>query len=232
MYCEFRKTTLGWEQMKRTYESPLRAEQADRTREKLVLAGIDIVADAGSEELTIRRVAARAQVSVPTAYRHFPDPDKLLDAMAVWVNERLVGAGIPEDADDFASWVQHVYRAFEANDRLVRAQLNSPAGRALRAKHHKGRWLKIRETMERSFPTLTPVTRHRLTALVQLLANINAWISLHDNWGLSGADAGNISSWAVEVLFAEVRRHPNALDFGANEPTSSRSKAGLRRGPG
>jgi hypothetical protein len=96
----------------RSYESPLRAEQMDRAREKLIEA-VDIVAEAGGEELTVRLVAARAGVSVPTAYRHFPHRDAILDAMALWVNARVMGPGVPTTPEGVPVWARHIYTNFE-----------------------------------------------------------------------------------------------------------------------
>jgi AcrR family transcriptional regulator len=202
----------------RGYESPLRAEQVDRTRDKLIEAGIDLVADAGGEELTVRRVAARAGVSVPTAYRYFPDREALLERMADWINRRMAGPGVPERAEDVPGWIRLVYRNFEANDRLMRAQISTPAGRLLRARNQRARLPRLKEMVGRSFPEASAVTQHRLTAMLQIIVNVPAWLSLHDNWGMDGTEAGQLTGWALETLFNEVRRHPGALDF---EPSAA-----------
>jgi AcrR family transcriptional regulator len=184
-----------------------------RTREKLIEAGVDLVTEAGGEELTVRLVAARARVSVPTAYRHFPDREALFEAMAAWIAARIAGPNIPTTADDVPAWTRYIYASFEANDRLMRAQLSTPAGRLLRAKHQQARISKLLEMTKRSFPSATAVTQHRLTALIQILVTLPTWVSLHDNWSMSGVEAGETTAWAIETLLAEVRRSPSALDF-------------------
>jgi AcrR family transcriptional regulator len=216
----------------RSYASPLRAEQMDRTREKLIQAGIDIVADAGGEELTVRLVAARAGVSVPTAYRHFPDREALVDAMALWINTRVAGPSVPTTADGVPAWVRHIYANFENNDRLMRAQLSTPAGRQLRAKNQKARLGMLGAMTKQSFPSATPVAQHRLTAIIQLLVNVPAWVSLHDNWGMNGVESGALTGWAIETLLAEVRRNPTGLDFELPAPLEAAPSApAARRAP-
>jgi AcrR family transcriptional regulator len=214
----------------RSYESPLRVEQADRTREKLIQAGVELVVEAGGEELTVRRVAARARVSVPTAYRYFTDRDALLGAMAEWIDAQIRGpSGLPRTADEIPRWVRLVYERFEQHDRLMRAQLSTPAGRVLRARNQNARMPELREMMERSFPAASPTTQHRLTAILQVLVNLPAWLSLHDAWGLSGVDAGRLMAWALETVSAEIRRNPNALDFevpAASPPPADRKGRG------
>jgi AcrR family transcriptional regulator len=198
----------------------------DRTRAKLIEAGVDLVADAGGDELTVRRVAARAGVSVPTAYRHFPDRDALLEAMAVWIDARISGPHVPETADGLPAWMRHIYEGFDANDRFMRAQLSTPAGRALRARNQKARNPKLAEMVKRSFPAATAATLRRLTALIQLLGNVPAWVSLHDNWGMDGTEAGRVTEWAIETLLAEARRRPTALDFELPAPPAPKRRRG------
>lgn len=212
---------------RRPYESPLRTEQMDRTREKLIQAGVDIVTEAGGEELTLRRVAARAAVSVPTAYRYFQDRDALLEDMAQWIHARVGGPTIPPNTDGIAAWVQRIYEGLETNDRLMRASLSTPAGRVLRAKGQAARRPKLLAMVKRSFPSSTVATQRRLTALFQLLVNTPAWVALHDHWGMSGVEAGKMTGWAMETLLAEVRRHPTALDFeqAAEAPAAAHSPA-------
>jgi AcrR family transcriptional regulator len=190
----------------------------DRTREKLIEAGIDIVTEPGAEELTVRRVAARAEVSVPTAYRYFPDRDALYAAMALWINAQIAGPSVPTTAEGVPAWARQIYERFERNDRLMRAQLNTPAGRALRAKNQKARYPQLLEMTRRTFSSQSAVAQKRLTALIQLLVNVPAWVALHDNWGMSGPEAGEVTAWAIECLLAEARRHPRALDFELPAP--------------
>jgi AcrR family transcriptional regulator len=190
----------------------------NRTREKLIEAGVDIVTEAGGDELTVRLVATRARISVPTAYRYFPDRDALFEGIAAWIAARIAGPNIPTAADDMPAWTRYIYASFDANDRLMRAQLSTPAGRLLRAKHQKARIAKLLEMTKRSFPSATAATQHRLTALIQILVTLPAWVSLHDNWGMSGVEAGETTAWAIETLLAEVRRHPSALEFELPAP--------------
>ena len=87
----------------RPYESPLRAEQMEQTRLRILRAVTDVLADPAAEEVTIPLVARRARVSLRTVYRYFPTRETLFDAWAVRVltNElRRNPASIEEDDDD------------------------------------------------------------------------------------------------------------------------------------
>lgn len=58
--------------------APLLSPARAATRQKLVAAAIDLATDGGYDAVTIRTVAARAEVSVPTAYQHVSSKDQLL----------------------------------------------------------------------------------------------------------------------------------------------------------
>jgi len=192
----------------------------DRTREKLIEAAVDLVAHS-EEELTIRRVAAHANVSVPTAYRYFPDREELLKELAAWINARIAGAKVPENLEEAAAWVEHIYRAFEQNDKFMRAQLNTPEGRAIRERNRKSRNVMLRSMVAASFPSASETTTRRLGALIQLLVTVPGWVSLHDNWGMSGDEAGRVTAWAVTTLVDKLRSDLTTLEFDTAAPAAT-----------
>ncbi len=87
----------------RPYESPLRAEQLEQTRLRILEAMADALADEEVEEVTVPLVAMRARVSVRTVYRHFPTKEALFDAFGEWAEEhlRLTLLSYPETLDEF-----------------------------------------------------------------------------------------------------------------------------------
>jgi AcrR family transcriptional regulator len=69
----------------RAYESPLRAEQMEETRRRILRAVTEALADPTTAEVTIPLVARRARVSLRTVYRHFRTREALFDAWAARV---------------------------------------------------------------------------------------------------------------------------------------------------
>jgi hypothetical protein len=53
---------------------------------------------------------------------------------------------------------------------------------------------------------LTPAEARRLVATVQVLWSTRAWLTLHDNWGMDGKEAGAAAQWAIATLLDEARR--------------------------
>ena len=115
----------------RPYESPLRAEQLEQTRLRILEATADVLADEEVEEVTVPLVAMRARVSVRTVYRHFPTKEALFDAFGEWGEEhlRLAVLSYPETLDEIREMapraISRVRRACAAN---ARAPIEARAG--------------------------------------------------------------------------------------------------------
>jgi AcrR family transcriptional regulator len=71
---------------RRRYDSPLRRQRAAETKERIVLAGAELLHGFpiwNWHALTVRAVAERAGVNERTVYRHFPNERALRDAVLV-----------------------------------------------------------------------------------------------------------------------------------------------------
>ena len=78
------------------------------TREAILKAAREVLAQDGKEGLSVAQVAQRAGVNRGTAYQHFKTREELIEATAVWVSEKLYHAtfGDPEVAPDQA--IEHI----------------------------------------------------------------------------------------------------------------------------
>jgi AcrR family transcriptional regulator len=202
----------------RTYESPLRAEQIEQTRRRIVQAMVDVLADEAVDEVTVPIVAMRARVSVRTVYRHFPTKEALFDAFGEWAEEnlRLVVHSYPETLEGVREMAPELYRMYDERETLVRALL-SKRGQEIRART-RGRRLK---TFEKALQELTrdlePAERRRVLAVVYLLVSAPAWQAMRDQWNLTGDEAGKAAAWAVRVLTDELRRNPASIKEGDDD---------------
>ncbi len=197
---------------RRQYRSVLRADQMERTRELLLETAARMLSTGGAEALSIRAVAEEAQVSAPTAYRYFPSQDALLDALAKWINDRIGFMAYPESLEAAAPFVAELYRGFDREEMLIRAQINSPAGSELRRRGQRERAGTIRGIIDRSCPALDDESRRRLTALTHLLISAGTWQTLRDRSGLTGAEAGELCGWTIRVVARELLRNPRSME--------------------
>jgi AcrR family transcriptional regulator len=81
-----------------------RKRDPEGTREAILEAAREVLAQDGKEGLSVAQVAQRAGVNRGTAYQHFQTREQLIEATATWVSEKLYEAsfGDPEVRDDKA----------------------------------------------------------------------------------------------------------------------------------
>jgi AcrR family transcriptional regulator len=103
----------------RPYDMTLRAKRAAETNERIVRATETLLLEGPLAEVTLKAIAAGAQVTVQTVLRHMGSRDGCLEAVAERLGERVAeqrGASAPGDVDGaIAGLVDH----YEADGRLV-----------------------------------------------------------------------------------------------------------------
>src|SRR5436305_14639358 len=112
----------------RKYGSPLRAQQAEETRERILDATGRVMAE-GLAFVSIPQVAREAGVSVPTVYRHFATKNELLAAVYPYLDRRA-GDGtlsIPTTIAELRPSVLEPVGHLDARDDLARAAMASPS---------------------------------------------------------------------------------------------------------
>lgn len=194
-----------------TYSSPLRAEQKERTHERILEAAAEQLLEEGIEELSLPRAAKRARVSVPTVYRHFPTKEALIRELTDWADRRLKLSEVPESVDEFTEWVPQLFAHWDEDEALIRARLLSRAHRQVHRDIGHRRDEAIENAMEDVTAQLDPLDARRACALVRLLVSGAAWERMRDGWDLTGEQAGEALAWAISVLVAELRRNPNSI---------------------
>jgi AcrR family transcriptional regulator len=196
-----------------TYTSPLRAEQMEQTRLRILHATTELLADPMGEEITVPLVARRARVSLRTVYRYFTTREALFDAWAEWadVTFPIHFHSYPESADRLPEFAVELYRSYDASEPLVTALLNSKAARAVRERTRRRRQPAFKRAMNELTEELDPKERARAIAVVYLLVSAPGWQAMRDQWGLDGVEAGKAAAWAVRVLTEELRRNPVSI---------------------
>jgi AcrR family transcriptional regulator len=198
-----RSVATGGEK-KRVYESPLRADQVEQTRVRILEAVAQLLAADPAGELTIPLVARHARVSARTVYRHFPTKEAMLDQFAAWVDSQLGMVEPPASPDAVPDFARRLYRSFDEHEPLIRAALLSRAGRELqrevRARGRQSRYRALEEALEPLIAGLGSAERRRVLAIVFMLHSAPAWQALREYWGLDGDDAARAVAWALDVL--------------------------------
>lgn len=184
------------------YRSPLRREQKQQTRERILEGAIRTLAT-GVAELSIPAVARRAKVSVPTVYRHFPNKRALLAAVAAHV-ERKSGSGEvpnPRDPEALAASAHELFRRLDALGPATRAAMASRLGvRMRRESMMQGRRALVAQALEPAARGRSDEDRERLTNVVLVLWSSAALHAFKDYLGLSAEQAADHVAWAIRTL--------------------------------
>jgi len=186
----------------RTYSSPVRAEQAEQTRNRIVQAAVDLLAAGDAGDLSMPDVAERAGVSVRTVYRSFATRDELLDGVIEWVNAHLEerAGPPPEVRADYEAGTAEVIRAVFDIEPLYRALFATAAGRASHRRTAAGRREALRRAYAAEMAELDDAAAERLGALLHLVASSPGSMFMKDYWDLSPEDIGRAMQWAIRVL--------------------------------
>ena len=103
-----------------------RKRDPERTREAILEAAREVLAQDGKEGLSVAQVAQRAGVNRGTAYQHFQTREQLIEATAAWVSDKLYRAvfgdpAVPHEGRSKAVDIEAV------NDHLAEFAMENPA---------------------------------------------------------------------------------------------------------
>lgn len=186
----------------RAYSSPLRAEQAEQTRARIVQAAVDLLAEGDADDLSMADVAERAGVSVRTVYRSFATRDDLLDGVIEWLSERiLTRAGPPPDSrDSYVGLTPDVVRAVFEIEPLYRALYATRAGRESHRRTKGQRRVDVRGAFAEELATVGDDAARRFSAVLHLVSSSQGALFMKDYWDLDPEDVGRALQWAIAAL--------------------------------
>lgn len=189
---------------KRRYDSPVRREQANATRRRIVEAACDLLAEGSSirdwQGLTVRAVADKAGVSERTVFRHFENERGLRDAVMRRLEEQA-GVDLGQlEADDIPRVVARAIEAIAAHPLPPKAPLDPTLSDASRRQHAA------------LVSALAPHTegwseRDRTVAagVLDVLWGVATYERLAVDWDLSAADASAGAAWVAALVVEAVQ---------------------------
>lgn len=193
----------------RSYHSPLREEQVRLTRDRILDALTELLADRRPDDITTREIAERAGVSQPTVYRYFPDRTALLDGITERINELAAeseGGGYAlESIDEIGPRIEWLFATSDTIPVEMRAEalLNADPRRfGDDTRRHSEEMLSV---VTAEFPELDGRQHLQLAGLLRCLGSSQAWLRMREEFGVPGAEAGPLMRWAVDTLVRAVR---------------------------
>ena len=194
---------------RRSYHSPLREEQLRQTRDQILDALTELLADRRADEITTREIAACAGVSQPTVYRHFPDRTALLAGITARINELATesdeGGYALDSIDEVGARIEWLFTISDTIPVEMRAEalLNADPRRfGDDTRRHSEEMLGV---VAAEFPDLDERQHLQIAGLLRLLGSSQAWLRMREEFGVPGVEAGPLMRWAVETLVRSVQ---------------------------
>jgi AcrR family transcriptional regulator len=188
----------------------LRDEYAAQTRQRIVGAFVESLADEAADDVSMAAIAKRANVAERTIYRHFKTRAELLTEAGEWIEANVFGYVPFTSPDELPGIFRKLCRSFDRHPHLARAIALTRAGRTMRAGFRRRLIDQHREAMAPLTRHLKPKEVRQAQALATYLNNVLAWSALREDFGMSGAEIADAIEWALTTLLKDVRRRDAA----------------------
>lgn len=189
------------------YEAIGRSRQKQRTRQALVHAARELVAD--GLDPSVEQAAERAGIARTTAYRYFKNQRSLLlAAHPETATTTLLPPAPPADAAErldvvIERFLRLVIDTEPAQRTMLRLSLDPDPARHGTLPLRQGRGIGwISEALEPLSARLTEEERHRLVLAIRSATGIEALVWLTDIGGLSRSEAAASMRWSAQALLS------------------------------
>jgi AcrR family transcriptional regulator len=193
------------------YEASGRTRQKARTRDALLRAAQDCIADGRAP--TVEAVADRSGVSRTTAYRYFPSQHALLRAAHP---ETVTTSMLQDDSSSepdarldqvIAAFTEMVLRTEEQQRTMLRLSLQRAPASALPLRQGRAiGW--IEEALLPLRGTLDDQALRNLVLAIRSATGIEALVWLTDVAGLDRGDARELMRWTAQALLQAAASNP------------------------
>jgi len=202
----------------------IRDRQRAVTRDAIRDAAIEVASETGFAAMTMERVAEQAGVSPSTVYRYFADRGDLLKAILEWTYEQHTQIPPLTGVDDIAPFQEQFMTDLDGMRGLFRALVVSRVGQS-------ETWTGREQRLDMWRELLAEVTDHldeeeaRLgQAVIVYLTGGLPWLTMADESGLDGAQAGRAVGWAIRTLIADLRTRNNTAAAQEGRPAKGTRK--------
>lgn len=192
---------------RRPYRSPLRARQAEDTRDLILKALGEQILGSRPGEFSLPEVAERAGVSVRTLYRHFGSREHLMEALEAYAVARVTPTP-PTTLAELVDLPPVLFATFDAHAPWVVAMVRAGPGSAIRAAGRPGRIALFKALTAPAVEHLAEAEAEAVQALVKHLVSAETWLAMRDDFGVDGPTAGRAVSRTLRALFARIQENP------------------------
>lgn len=192
---------------RRSYSSDVRAAQKDRTRHRILDTLAEQMAHGTFDSLSMEHIAEAAGIGPATLYRYFPNREALLDGLVEHFDDVMGVMGrtqSPRSPEDVVQVIEQAFPAFDKHPALVKAFLISQLGSSAHARGRARRIQGIERALEEVTRGLDEPGRTEVVAIIAHLSSLQTWLSMTEEFGLTGEQVGEGVAWAIKTLLAAV----------------------------
>lgn len=193
----------------------LREKKATATREHILNAAFELLVEHPDRPFSHEAVAKAAGVGARTVYRYFPAQADLFEALWLQLREQS-GTVFPTAESEIVPLIGDLYRAFDQNEKLVCAVMESPAGARVRARGAEEGRAGFEASLKDVMRGRSQRERRQMRAVFQCIHSGPFWQMLRERGGLSSDEAIAAASWTAQALLDTLRRELKAADTQSN----------------
>lgn len=193
----------------RTYNSPLREQQAANTRRAILEAAAELIVRDGLADFSLRDVASEAGVSERTVYNHFANRQAVLDGLADYVDDRLREAQLQDDPRNIEHLTERIVAIMRALDEIGAPAMAMARLAAVQGTPSTAARERTEQFRERFADVLDPLPADeadRYFAILRTIVSSPTWLVLREQHGLDPDDTAKAIGWALDTLLDDLRQ--------------------------
>ncbi len=184
-----------------------------QTRDAILHALADEILDRGIHGLSAAGIAARAEISERTVYRHFPSVEAMIESLNRYVGERLTDEldGVPrlgsERDDPIDALIDTLPKLYDAFDEIGAPARASAAVTLARGSDEKrqARRDRLGEALNAELSHLESGEGRAIVETLYMLAGSVSWFLLTRSGELTGRQAGEAAARIARAVIADLR---------------------------
>jgi AcrR family transcriptional regulator len=185
----------------------LRDKQTQLTRDLVLDALAEVIADQGVSDFSVQDVADRAGVSHRTVYRHFETREAMTDALVARLEERARELGatvLPTTPDEIIPSLSGKFAIMEELGPSARAVLMLDAARLKHSEMAARSIEATRASMSGITQHLSPEAAEGVIALIHQIGSTRMWLSLTEETGMDAERCFQMAAWTISNLIREL----------------------------
>jgi AcrR family transcriptional regulator len=159
----------------------------------------------GIEDLSVRAVAGKANMSERTVFRYFESRDALLDAVASEVNARQALPPLPRSIDELLDYPEAIFTRFEANQALMKVALRGAVYERIRSSDRATRGKRVLELIDEFAPHVDPARRRLIASNIHYHVIATTWHYYRFRFGFTLEDTIAAARLSVEQAVVSLR---------------------------